>query len=68
MRLLIHAIAAVLFDVRIDDRHHLAALGRQRVLHRRGIGEERLVPGKVALTAAAGDQSREKTESAIQHE
>ncbi len=53
VRLLVHTVSAVLLDVRIDDGDHLAALGGEGVLHGGGIGEERLVPGKVTLAAVS---------------
>mmetsp|Transcript_9856 Transcript_9856/g.18575 ORF Transcript_9856/g.18575 Transcript_9856/m.18575 type:complete len:260 (-) Transcript_9856:556-1335(-) len=50
-----HVVAVVALDVRVDNVHHLAALGGDVVLHARRCGEEVLVPCEVALAVGVLD-------------
>mmetsp|Transcript_28532 Transcript_28532/g.73202 ORF Transcript_28532/g.73202 Transcript_28532/m.73202 type:complete len:278 (-) Transcript_28532:1000-1833(-) len=55
VRLLVDRISHILLDMRIDDRHHLPAGGREEVLHLLGLGELVLVPREVPLAVRVLD-------------
>ena len=66
VRLLVDWIARVLFDVRVDNGHHLTARQRQVLLHLHGLWELVLVP-PVPPGASRGSHVREQVRRRCKH-
>ena len=66
VRLSVDAILRVSLEVWVGDRDEPAPLWSERIVERRGVGEERAVPRKVALPVRVLDVEPENVERAVE--